>query len=88
MSDPVMDYALEETVIEKGGVVRCCLGSVASEYDGKRVRIGDKSVCAYCHTAFTLVEPARAGRTCYSNLKKPIWKPDWQLEKDEKQTRS
>ena len=65
---------LEDTWIEQAGVMRCCLATVAEEYEGKQVEIGDKSECRHCHTKFTLVA-AEPG------WKKPRWKPDWQLEK-------
>lgn len=74
-------YALEETTIEKGGVVRCCLGSVATEYLGQRVMLGAKSKCQHCGTTFTLVEIKPGMTTCYRHpVKWPVWKPDWQLK--------
>jgi len=74
-------YALEDTTIEKGGVVRCCLGSVATEYLGQRVMLGAKSKCPHCGTTFTLVEIKPGMRTCYQQpVKWPVWKPDWQLK--------
>jgi len=74
-------YALEETTIEKGGVVRCCLGSVATEYLGQRVHLGAKSKCEHCGTTFTLVELKPGMVSCYRQpCKWPVWKPDWQLK--------
>jgi hypothetical protein len=76
-------YALHDTTIEKGGVVRCCLGTVAEEYEGKQVRLGDKSKCQHCGTTFTLVMVPPGIRTCYTQeVTKitPVWKPDWQLK--------
>lgn len=73
-------YALNDTGIEKGGVLRCCIETVALEYIGKIVRVGDKSKCHQCGEAFTLVMVPPGMVTCYRNPKFPVWKPDWQLE--------
>lgn len=76
-------YALHDTIIEKGGVLRCCLGSVAAEYEGKQVRLGDKSKCQHCGTAFTLVMIPPGMMTCYVEAVTkitPVWKPDWQIK--------
>lgn len=76
-------YALEETTIEQGGVMRCCLGTVAREYLGQRVKLGDKSKCLHCGTTFTLVMVPEGTLTCYTRKiadKTPVWKPDWQLK--------
>ena len=56
------------------GVMRCCLASVATEYEGtgKPVTIGMKSKCSYCNLTFTLVK----------DKPHPKWKPDWQIEQD------
>lgn len=57
------------------GVLRCCLATVAEEYEGgdkgqeKPVIIGMKSKCRHCNQTFTLVEAKPH----------PKWKPDWQL---------
>lgn len=71
---------IDETLIEQGGVMRCCLASVAAEHEGKDIQIGDTSSCPHCKTEFELVTPENAGETCYRKLTKPIWKPRWQLE--------
>ena len=60
---------LHETTIDTAGVFRCCLASVASEYIGKKVHIGDKSRCQYCHMTFTLTKAEP----------KPMWVPKWKL---------
>ena len=69
-------YALGDTRIEVAGVIRCCLATVAEEYQGKdgpegdqRVTLGMKSKCRHCNQAFTLV----------ASSPHPKWKPDWQL---------
>lgn len=68
-------YALRDTRIEMAGVLRCCLATVAEEYEGgdkgqdKPVSIGMKSQCRHCKQAFTLTEAKPH----------PKWKPDWQL---------
>lgn len=68
--------ALQDTRIERGGVLRCCLATVAEEYEGKdgepdrKVSIGMKSACRHCKQSFTLVEAKPY----------PKWKPDWQIE--------
>jgi hypothetical protein len=68
-------YALRDTRIETAGVMRCCLATVAEEYEGgdsgqdKPVTIGMKSKCRHCNQTFTLVE----------SKPHPKWKPDWQL---------
>lgn len=61
---------LSDTRIPLGGIYRCCLADVATEYDGKEIELGMKSTCHHCKTEFTLV----AGN------KYPEWKPDWQLK--------
>ncbi len=73
----------ENTLIEQGGVFRCCLGTVAEEYISREVEIGDTSECTHCHTKFELVTPERAVElgTSYHKPTKAIWKPVWQLEK-------
>lgn len=69
-------YALRDTRIAQAGVMRCCLATVAEEYEGKndagdaRVTLGTKSKCRHCGQAFTLT----AGK------KHPTWLPDWQLQ--------
>lgn len=79
VTENIPTYILPETVIEIGGVMRCCVSSLGEEYNGRRVKIGDKASCKFCHQSFTLVAPKEARRTAYRNLTKPIWKPDWQL---------
>lgn len=74
-NDTSTTYDLESTRITSAGVVRCCLLDVATEYLGKRVKLGDKSQCPHCNTTFTLV-----AQTPY-----PVWKPDWQIENDTKE---
>lgn len=77
---------VEDTEIEQGGVMRCCLATIAREYltDFKPVQIGDTSTCPHCKTKFILVEPAtaKAVGTAFYDLTKPIWKPEWQLTKE------
>ena len=62
----------EDTTIECGGVMRCCLETVATEHLGKEVHAGDTSKCAYCKQTFTLVEEGDG---------KHVWKPDWLMMK-------
>lgn len=55
--------------------MRCCLATVAEEYEGgkgpdKTVSIGMKSQCRHCKQTFTLVEAKPH----------PKWIPDWQLD--------
>ncbi len=66
-------YALSDTRIEIAGVLRCCLATVAEEYQGKdgpegdqRVTLGMTSKCRYCKQPFTLIEAKPH----------PKWKPD------------
>src|SRR5581483_3458999 len=73
-------YALGDTAIEKGGVLRCCLSSVALEYEGRTVNIGDQSKCQHCGEAFTLVLVPDGMMTAYRKPKFPVWKPNWQLK--------
>jgi hypothetical protein len=76
---------LHETIVEFGGVFRCCLASIGHEFKpDKKVVFGDKSQCEVCHEIFTLVPAETVRHTAYRDLTKPIWKPDWQLEKGEK----
>ena len=63
---------LRETRITAAGVMRCCLASVGEEYEGKPLRIGDKSQCKYCKEPFTLTQAKDY----------PLWKPDWQIAQD------
>jgi len=70
-------YALNDTRIEMAGVMRCCLATVAEEYQGKdgpegdqRVTLGMKSQCRHCKQPFTLVAAQLH----------PKWIPDWQLD--------
>jgi len=69
-------FALNQTRIEKAGVMRCCLSTVASEYlelDGEpqMVKVGDNSSCKHCHTKFTLI----------TAKPHPKWVPDWIINK-------
>ena len=57
---------VEETTITQAGVYRCCLGSVAIEYLGKKVEPGTESTCEYCGEEFRLQEDW-------------VWVPVWQL---------
>jgi hypothetical protein len=68
---------LDDTLIEAGGVVRCCLATVAAEFECKDVEIGATSECQHCHTKFKLVAPEDALQTCYHNPTRPIWTPRW-----------
>ena len=61
--------SIYETTIDTAGVFRCCLNTVAREYQRKQVHIGDKSKCKYCHMTFTLTKAEP----------KPMWVPDWKL---------
>lgn len=68
-------FALADTRIETAGVMRCCLGTVAEEYEGKdvaedqKVSIGTKSQCRHCKEPFTLT----------AANPHPKWKPGWQI---------
>lgn len=55
MSEPEI-YDLSKTAVEMGGVFRCCLGTVAIEYEGKKVKLGDTSSCKHCKCEFVLVK--------------------------------
>ena len=72
------EYKLSDTRIEYAGVLRCCLATVAEEYEGKngaedqKVKIGMKSKCRHCKQGFVLVEASPL----------PKWKPDWQIGGD------
>ena len=61
---------IRDTRIETAGVYRCCLESVASEYSGQTVKVGDKSQCQHCGEKFTLVKEGESY----------VWKPDWQIK--------
>ena len=70
-------FALGDTRIEYAGVIRCCLATVAEEYQGsdgpagdQQVSLGMKSKCRHCNQAFTLVAASPH----------PKWKPVWQIE--------
>ena len=75
ISDMPESYPLRDTRITQAGVMRCCLATVAEEYEGRDgaedapVSLGMKSKCRHCGQAFTLV--ARDGF--------PAWLPDWQI---------
>lgn len=81
--DVEVEYDIEkETEIEVAGVVRCCLATVAEEHlkpENRKVKLGAKSQCLHCKLTFTLAWCARR--------RKPIWKPDWQLEDDAKKAK-
>ena len=47
---------LEETRIPVAGNFRCRLASVATEYEGKEVAVGDTSECKHCKAKFVLAE--------------------------------
>lgn len=73
---------LEDTIIEEGGVTRCCLHTVASEYEGKDVNLGDTSKCKICGESFTLIKLPPGMITAFRDRTKPVWKPDWQIQAD------
>jgi len=64
---------LSDTRIPLGGVLRCCLETVAVEYENTDIEIGDKSKCTMCGELFTLVNDP--------SWDYPKWLPNWQLEK-------
>lgn len=72
---------MEDTVIEQGGVLRCCLASVALEYEGKEIELGEKSECPYCHQGFTLVQRTGPKPVWWTDEQwaRPVWRPDWKL---------
>ena len=74
---------LDETLMEQGGVLRCCIATVAREHGGQDVELGAVSECPHCHTKFKLVsaEEAKKAGTGYAKPTRPVWKPLWQLEK-------
>jgi hypothetical protein len=82
--EKVIGYSLEETRMETGGVLRCCIATVGLEYDGKTVKVGDKSKCGHCGEKFTLVENEGKRPPWFTEKEWliPKWKPDWQIEKD------
>lgn len=45
---------LEDTRISIGGIFRCCVGTVAQEYEGKEVQLGYTSSCKFCKNKFVL----------------------------------
>jgi len=78
-------FAVGETLVEIGGVLRCCHISVAQEFvkAGQRVKIGDESQCQYCHKKFRLVRVKPDESSGYTRRvldKIPVWKPLWQLK--------
>ena len=79
--DSTDEFPLEATRIETAGVLRCCYSSVAQEYLGKTVRLGDKSACRYCKQKFTLVRWTGEKPSWWTEVKwlAPVWKPDWQI---------
>jgi len=75
MVEGVVDYATEETTIPIGGVVRCCLETVAVEHLGKRVALGATSKCVYCGRKFVLVAPR--GQPAWQKVdNRPQWLPE------------
>lgn len=73
-------FDLKDTHVEVGGVLRCCLESVATEYEDKAVHLGDKSKCKHCGEQFTLVLLRPGMQSYFKNRSVPVWKPDWQLK--------
>jgi hypothetical protein len=67
-------FEIGDTRIQYAGVMRCCLETVAEEYRGRLVKIGDTSQCRHCHEKFRLVERPND---------RPMWYPFWQLDKKE-----
>jgi hypothetical protein len=65
-----IETSMDETRITVAGVMRCCLASVATEYEGTMVCEGMTSKCKHCGEAFTLI---RDGEHY-------VWTPDWQKE--------
>jgi hypothetical protein len=67
--------------------MRCCLATVAEEYQGKegprgdqRVTLGMKSKCRHCGQGFTLAlrtgeRPRWVSEAAWA---RPVWTPDWQ----------
>lgn len=72
MSDTSAGILLTDTRIDMAGVLRCCLATVAEEYEGvngqpdQRVALGMKSQCRHCGEPFTLVSASPY----------PKWTPD------------
>ena len=50
-------YKVTDTKIQAGGVLRCCLMTVAEEYAGEFVKPGFISNCKACGREFILNEP-------------------------------
>lgn len=79
-----MSIPVEQTIIEVAGVMRCCLATVALEYEGQLVSEGDESACRHCGMRFRLVPE---GERPSWHPPKPegqlIWKPLWQIEASE-----
>jgi hypothetical protein len=71
--NPQILMKLTDTRIEHAGVMRCCLATVAEEYHGKDVKIGDKSQCRHCKEPFFLTD----------KKPHPKWIPDWQFESNQ-----
>lgn len=68
-------FSLGNTRMERAGVMRCCLETVAEEYADPEhlgVSIGMKSCCRHCSEPFTLVDAKPH----------PKWMPDWALRKE------
>lgn len=77
---------LQDTRIEKAGVMRCCLATVAKEYEGnagdgtddKPVELGFKSKCEHCKREFTLVAADDPPDWDKARKMYPTWKPsEW-----------
>jgi len=77
------DYFLSQTRIQVVGAKRCCLERIGTEFKGKRVKFGDKSICSQCLTGFTLTTLAdkeQPGWMSEEDWKRPHWVPDRQIE--------
>jgi hypothetical protein len=80
-------YKVKDTGIEYGGVLRCCLGTIAGSLgQDTEVELGTQDTCKYCGRVFTLVAPEDALRTCYRNPKFPIWTPRPRQESAEQES--
>ena len=59
------------TVIQLGGVFRCCHESLSGQMDEeKQVSIGEHISCGYCKQEFILTAPVSADTGA-----SPMWKP-------------
>lgn len=66
VDQPRLVLRLIDTRIDTAGVMRCCLATVAEEYEGQDVQLGFTSRCRYCKAPFTLVQ----------SQPYPLWTPD------------